>query len=142
MALSPPPGEETPVPTPRKKTTQRHAQTTKQDDLSSLRARAKRAGSDSRVGVTVTTRISRGTFKDLVELAEEYRTPFTQMVRQCLEDGIRAYRTPSQRSGPGPISRRYPALLANEPLPRWETGRPLASLKLSGKLRLTLWRSR
>jgi len=111
--VTPPPAEETAVPTVRKKAP-RPSAPKKQDDLSALRARARKAGSDSRVGVAVTTRISRATFKDLVELAEEYRTPFTQMTRQCLEDGIRAYRAPSSR---GPVLRRFPELVANESLP-------------------------
>lgn len=87
------------------------------EDLAALRARAKKAGSDTRVGVAVTTRISKATYKDLVELAEEYRTPFTQMTRQCLEDGIRAYRTPTGQRNPNKgVFRAYPELVAQEAL--------------------------
>ncbi len=100
---------QTPTPAPKAR---------KPDELATLRARARKAGADSRVGIAVTTRISKATYKDLVELAEEYHTPFTQMTRQVIEDGIRAYRTPTNlRRAPGQVFRDVPELLAANPLP-------------------------
>lgn len=104
----------------------------RKDELAALRERARKAGSDSRVGVAVTTRISKATYKDLVELAEEYRTPFTQMTRQCLEDGIRAYRTPTGQRNPSKgVLRAYPELLNAENLPAMGERSPSRIAELS-----------
>jgi hypothetical protein len=66
--------------------------------MAELRRRAARAASESRSGVTVSIKVPKELYRVLVELAEEYHRPISEIARQALSDGARKYR---QFSTPG-----------------------------------------
>jgi hypothetical protein len=57
-----------------------------------LKKRAAKASLDARAKISVTLRLPIEEYKALVELAEEYHSPVSDIARQCLSDGIRKYR--------------------------------------------------
>jgi predicted transcriptional regulator len=86
-------------------------------EVDKLKRRAKKAAAAARASVPLSLRIPLPLYKALVELAEEYHQPISEIAKQCLTDGTRKYRD-FQTARPAAFVNASPLVARNYPQPQ------------------------